>query len=57
MQGLCDEREWKRGQLYMPLRVATTCRRVSTPLFETMEVLDRDECMARMGIAIGKLEG
>jgi glutamyl-tRNA synthetase len=55
MQALCDERGWKRGQLYMPLRVATTCRRVSTPLFETMEVLGRDECLARIDEAIGKL--
>jgi glutamyl-tRNA synthetase len=57
MQALCEERDWKRGQLYMPLRVATTCRRVSTPLFETMEVLGRDECLERMDQAIASLTG
>jgi len=34
--------------------VATTCRRVSTPLFETMELLGRAECMERIEEAIRK---
>jgi glutamyl-tRNA synthetase len=54
MQALCEERDWKRRDLYMPLRVATTCRRVSTPLFETMEVLGEQECMERIAEAIAK---
>jgi len=38
----------------MPLRVAVTCRKVSTPLFETMEILGREECLARIDRAIGR---
>ncbi len=57
MQALGEERDWKRRDLYMPLRVATTCRRVSTPLFETMEVLGREECAGRMADAAAKAEG
>lgn len=51
MRDLGERRGWKRGALYMVLRVAVTCRRVSTPLFETMQVLGKRECMARMEAA------
>ena len=51
MRLLAEELECKRGALYMVLRVAVTCRKVSTPLFETMEVLGRDECLARLELA------
>jgi len=51
---LCEERGWKRGDAYMVLRVAMTSRTVSTPLFETMEILGRDECMARLAEASDK---
>jgi len=51
LRSLCEERGWKRGEVYMPLRVAVTCRRVSTPLFETMEILGRDECLRRIETA------
>ena len=54
-QGVCDARGWTRGEAYMILRVAVTCRRVSTPLFETMEILGKDECCARIATAMGKL--
>ncbi len=54
MRDAAEERGWKRGPLYMPLRVAVTCRKVSTPLFETMEILGREECMARLDIALEK---
>jgi len=54
LRALADEMEWKPRDLFMPLRVAVTCRRVSTPLFETMEILGRDECLARLDEAIEK---
>ena len=50
-RALADELGWKPGELFTPLRVAITCRRVSTPLFETMEILGREECLARMDAA------
>jgi len=52
MRELAERLECKRGSLYMPLRVAVTCRKVSTPLFETMEVLGRQECLERIDDAI-----
>ncbi len=54
LRALADEMEWKPRDLFMPLRVAVTCRRISTPLFETMEILGRDECLARLDEAIEK---
>jgi glutamyl-tRNA synthetase len=57
MQSLVGERGWNRGAFYMVLRVAVTCRQVSTPLFETMEVLGRGECLARLSEATAKASG
>ncbi|MCD6415600.1 MAG: glutamate--tRNA ligase [Planctomycetes bacterium] len=54
MERLAENREWKRGALYMPVRVAVTCRKVSTPLFETMEILGRQECLQRFEEALHK---
>ena len=56
VQNLCETKHWKRGDAYMPLRVAVTCRRVSTPLFETMTILGKEECMARLDIALQKAQ-
>jgi glutamyl-tRNA synthetase len=36
-----------------PVRVAVTGRRVSPPLFESMELLGRDRSLARLRDAIG----
>jgi glutamyl-tRNA synthetase len=54
MQTLCEDNELKRGAVYMPLRVAITCRKVSTPLFETMEALGHEECFGRLHDAVAK---
>lgn len=54
LRALADEIGWKVGELFAPLRVAVTCRRVSTPLFETMDILGRQECLARLDEAIDK---
>jgi glutamyl-tRNA synthetase len=56
MRALAEEQGCKRGALYMALRVAVTCRKVSTPLFETMAVLGERECMERIQQAAGKAE-
>ena len=48
---------WKPADLFMSLRVAVTCRKVSTPLFETMEILGREECLGRVDEAIEKAKG
>jgi glutamyl-tRNA synthetase len=56
MRDLCKARGWKRGAAYMVLRVAVTCRKVSTPLFETMEIIGRRECLDRMADAAEKAQ-
>jgi len=53
-RGLVEAVGWKAADLFMTLRVAATCRRVSTPLFETMEILGRPECLARLDDALAK---
>ena len=54
-RALADEMQWKPGDLFTVLRVAVTGRRVSTPLFETMEILGREECLGRMDEALNKI--
>jgi len=54
LRKMADAMGWKPGELFSPLRVAVTCRRVSTPLFETMAVLGRGECLARLDDALAK---
>jgi glutamyl-tRNA synthetase len=45
---LAESLELKAGDLFMLMRVAITGRTVSPPLFETMEILGRDRCVARL---------
>jgi glutamyl-tRNA synthetase len=56
-RALAEELAWKAGEMFAPLRVAVTMRRVSTPLFETMELVGRDECLARLDEAVEKAKG
>ena len=57
MRSVAAEMAWKVGEFFSPLRVAVTCRRVSTPLFETMAVLGREECLTRLAAAVEKAGG
>ncbi len=45
----------KAGQMFQPIRVAVSGRKVSPPLFETLEVLGRETCLKRIDQAIAKL--
>ena len=45
----------KTGQLFGLLRVATTGRSATPPLFDTMEVLGRERCLNRIRVAVAKL--
>lgn len=56
MNALCDELQWKKGDFFMPLRVAFTNRKVSPPLFHTMELIGRARVIGRMEMAIAALE-
>jgi glutamyl-tRNA synthetase len=53
---LADGLGQKAGPFFSVLRVAFTGRTASPPLFETMEVLGRERCMARLKAALDRLE-
>ena len=46
----------KAGPMFQPIRVAVCGRKNAPPLFETMVVLGRDVCLARIGHAIANLK-
>ncbi len=57
LRPLAEELGLKTGQLFGTLRVATTGRKAAPPLFETMQVLGRDRCLARIRRAVAALRG
>ena len=56
LRGFCEREEWKPGQLFMPIRIAVTGRKASPGLFETMTVLGKPMCQARLRRAIELLK-
>ncbi|MGA2673015.1 MAG: glutamate--tRNA ligase [Terracidiphilus sp.] len=46
----------KAGQAFQPIRVAVCGRKNAPPLFETMAVLGRDLCLARIAQAVASLQ-
>ena len=57
LRHLADDLGIKTGQLFNLLRVATTARDAAPPLFETMQVLGKERCLKRIGVALTKLGG
>ena len=55
LRRLADDLGIKTGQLFNPLRVATTGREAAPPLFETMAVLGRERCLKRIRAALARL--
>jgi glutamyl-tRNA synthetase len=55
LRHLAEEMGIKTGQLFNPLRVATTAREAAPPLFETMAVLGQERCLKRIRAALAKL--
>jgi glutamyl-tRNA synthetase len=53
---LTEELGLKAGPFFGVLRVAITGRSASPPLFQTMEVLGREICLARLTAALSKLQ-
>ena len=51
-RAMCEQHGWKPGTAFMPIRVATTGRLASPPLFESMEVLGRARSLALIREAI-----
>ncbi len=56
MRGLVEELGFSAGQVFGVLRVAVTGKRVSPPLFESMEIIGREKVLARVEQAIRLLE-
>jgi glutamyl-tRNA synthetase len=48
LRALAEQRELKPKQAFQPLRAAVTGTTVSPPLFESLEILGRDETLARL---------
>lgn len=48
--------DWKTREFFMIIRVITTGREVSPPLFESMEILGRDEVLKRLKRTLKLLE-
>jgi glutamyl-tRNA synthetase len=55
LRALAEELSLKAGDLFSLLRVAVTGKRVSPPLFETMEILGKNRCLPRLRNAMGLL--
>jgi glutamyl-tRNA synthetase len=51
LKALCDELGEKPRTVYLPIRVAVTGSRVSPGLYESLELLGRDESLARLRAA------
>lgn len=49
VRGYVEEKDLKLGKIAQPLRAALTGRTVSPGVFEVMELLGRDESLARLG--------
>jgi glutamyl-tRNA synthetase len=55
LRPLAEELSLKAGDLFMLVRVAVTGGPVSPPLFQSMAILGRERCLARLDRAIDKL--
>ncbi|MEA2460156.1 MAG: nondiscriminating glutamyl-tRNA synthetase, partial [Actinomycetota bacterium] len=51
LRALAEERGLKPKQAFQPIRAAVTGTLVSPPLFESLEILGRDETIARLNLA------
>ena len=55
LDAFTESRGLKLGKTQAPVRVAVTGRTVGPPLFESMEILGRDETLRRLGAALHAL--
>ncbi len=51
LRALAEERELKPKQAFQPIRAAVTGTLISPPLFESLEILGKEETLARLGPA------
>ncbi|MEK6719886.1 MAG: glutamate--tRNA ligase [Chloroflexota bacterium] len=55
LRALAEAKGWKAGDLFMAIRVATTGRTATPPLFDTLVALGRDRTLARLDAAVARL--
>jgi glutamyl-tRNA synthetase len=55
LRALAEARNWKAGDLFMAIRVATTGLTATPPLFDTLVALGRDRTLARLDAATAAL--
>ncbi|MDP9237136.1 MAG: glutamate--tRNA ligase [Chloroflexota bacterium] len=55
LRALAESLGFRAGDLFSLVRVAVTGRKVTPPLFESMEILGRERCLARIGDASAML--
>ena len=55
LRALAEARGWKAGDLFSAIRVATTGRTATPPLFDTLVAIGRDRVLARLDAAIAAL--
>jgi glutamyl-tRNA synthetase len=53
LKGLCDRLAAKPRTVYAPIRLAVTGSKVSPGLYESLELLGREESLARIAAAVG----
>ena len=54
LKGLCDRLERKPRDVFPPIRVAVTGSKISPGLYESLELLWRDESLARIRAALAR---
>jgi glutamyl-tRNA synthetase len=55
LRAAAEELGVKVGQMFQPIRVAACGRKNAPPLFETLEVLGKETCLARIAQALARL--
>jgi glutamyl-tRNA synthetase len=55
LRALAEANGWKAGDLFMTIRVATTGRTATPPLFDTLVALGRERTLARLDAAVALL--
>jgi glutamyl-tRNA synthetase len=55
LRDFCGRHEIKPKELFMPIRIATTGRTATPPLFDTLAVLGKEICRRRLGLAADAL--
>ena len=56
LRALVEARGWKAGYLFLAIRVATTGRTATPPLFDTLVALGRDRTLARIDAAVERFD-